>query len=701
MTDTVAYEVRDGVAVLTVDRPPVNAIDYTVRQGLKDGIARAAVDEAARAVLIVCDGRTFMSGADLSELGGVQPEPGFYETLDAIEASGKPVVAAMHGTTLGGGLETALACHYRIADAKARMGLPEITLGLIPGGGGTQRLPRIVGAMKTLEMLVSGAPITAGDAQEAGLLDAVFEGDPKDEGLKFARRLVEDGAPPRPTRERSVERNGFSLEAAEGVLAKNARALKGRTTQNDAVKVVQAAIELPFEKGIETEDEYSRASLKAPESLALRHVFFAERECGKIPGLTKAEPGPLKSAAVVGAGTMGGGIAMAFANSGLPVTVIEAGQEALDRGLAGIRKNYETTVKRGRMSPEDLEQRMSLISGALDASGAAGADVAVEAVFENMDLKKKILADLDKVMPTHAIIASNTSTLSVTELGSVTSRPDKVVGLHFFSPAHIMRLLEIIRGGETSNQTLVTALEVGKKLRKIGVISGDAYGFIGNKMMQDGYFREAEQLLLEGASPAQVDRVCEAFGFAMGPNKVNDMAGVDVGTLARGELAKRESRPAPYFAVSDALTPMRRLGQKTGKGVYRYEPGDRTPYGDPEVTALIEKLAADHGIERRAISDAEVEERCVLPLVNEGAKLLENGIAYRASDIDVVWTSGYGFPRYKGGPMFHGDMLGLAHVAERVKHYHEKSGHYWEPSELLLKLADEGRTFADWDKNRG
>ncbi len=702
MTQTVRYQVQDDIAVVTVDRPPVNAIDVTIRKGLNEAIDQASADDAVRAVVLVCDGRTFMSGADLGELGGTIQSPGYYETLEHIENSKKPVIAAMHGTALGGGLETALACHYRVAVADARMGLPEITLGIIPGAGGTQRLPRLIGAMKSFELMIQGAPIGAAEAKDLGVIDAVIEsGTPLEGGIAFARKLLANGAHVRPTAKNAVDADGFNADSAAAFIKKNERALRGRTTQDLVVKVVTAAVEKPFNEGIAVEDELSKISLKMRESEALRHVFFAERECGRIPGLSSdIKPAPIKRAAVVGAGTMGGGIAMAFANAGIPVTLIEAKQEALDKGLATVRGNYDVTVKRGRMTAQEVDQRMAMITPALSLSAAKGADVAVEAVWENMELKKEILKGLDAAMDPHAIIGSNTSTLSVSELASVTSRPDKVVGLHFFSPAHVMRLLEIVRGDKTSSQSLVTALEVAKKIKKTGVVSGDAFGFIGNKMMQDGYFREAEQLVLEGATPEQVDRVMERWGMAMGPHKVNDMAGVDVGFKVREELFKRDTRPTPYFDLSDELARLGRMGQKTGKGVYRYEPGDRTPHADPEVAEIIRTLAAKYGFVAREISDEEVEERCILPLINEGANLLANGIAYRASDIDVVWTSGYGFPRYLGGPMFYGDTLGLKHVLARIEHYHARFGHYWTPSPLLRELAGSGGTFEGWDKGR-
>ncbi|MFC3077418.1 3-hydroxyacyl-CoA dehydrogenase NAD-binding domain-containing protein [Phenylobacterium terrae] len=701
MAEAVRYEGRGEVGVILIDRPPVNAIDVAVRRGIQTALDQALADPAVKVVLLACEGRTFLSGADLNELGGAIEAPGYYETFDALEASTKPVVAVLHGTALGGGLECALACHYRAAVADARMGMPEITLGIVPGAGGTQRLPRLIGARPALEMMIAGAPVDAAKAKAMGLIDEIVEGAPLQGGLDYARRLAAQGAPVRRTGERTVDAAGFSEAEVADYLKSQARALKGRTTQEKTIAAIRAAIELPLADGLKREDELSQASLKDRESEALRHVFFAEREVGKIPGLPAMEPAPIRKAAVVGAGTMGGGIAMALANAGVPTALIEVSQEALDRGLKQVRENYEVTVSRGRMTPQELEQRMGLIRGATSQDAAADADVVIEAVFEDMDLKKKVLAGIDAVAPPHAILGSNTSTLSITELAKATRRPEQVVGLHFFSPAHVMRLLEIVRGEQTSSQTLVTSLEVARKLKKTGVVSGDAFGFIGNKMMQDGYFREAEQLLLEGASPEQIDAVMERFGFAMGPNKVNDMAGIDVGTKVREELYKRESRPDPYFVVSDALTAQGKLGQKTGEGVYLYKAGDRTAYPNPATTALIRELAQARQIPQRTIDDAEIEERCILPLINVGAQLLDDGIAYRAKDIDVVWTSGYGFPRHLGGPMFYADTLGLKHVLERVAHYHETLGHYWTPAPLLVRLAGEGGTFTQFDQHRG
>ncbi|WP_340645769.1 3-hydroxyacyl-CoA dehydrogenase NAD-binding domain-containing protein [Phenylobacterium sp.] len=697
MSSTVSFDVRGDVGVIVIDRPPVNAIDVSVRDGVWKALDKALGEPAVKVILLACAGRTFLSGADLNELNGAIEAPTYYDTLDRLEASPKPVVAVLHGTAMGGGLETALACHYRVAVADARMGMPEITLGIVPGAGGTQRMPRLIGARAALEMMIAGAPIDAAKAKALGVIDAIIEGSPIEGGLTYAQQLVDEGAPVRRTGDRAVDTAGFSDSEIEAYLASQARALKGRTTQFRTLEAIKASTKLPLGDGLKAEDVISQASLKDREGLALRHIFFAEREVGKIPGLPAMDPEPIRAAAVVGAGTMGGGIAMSLANSGVPTVLIDVSQAALDRGIAVVRGNYEVTVQRGRMTPAELEQRMGLITGAVGLENAKGADVVIEAVFEDMDLKKKILAELDKVTPPHTILGSNTSTLSVTELASVTNRPEKVVGLHFFSPAHVMRLLEIVRGGATSSQTLVTSLEIARKLKKIGVVSGDAFGFIGNRMMQEGYFREAEQLLLEGAGAAQIDSAVEALGFAMGPNKVNDMAGVDVGYKVREELFKHQTRPGPYFVVSDALAAQGKFGQKTGEGVFLYHPGDRTAHPNPATEALIAQLAADRKIASRKITDAEIQERCMLPLVNVGAQLLDEGIAYRAKDIDVVWTSGYGFPRHLGGPMFYGDTLGLAHVLERVEHYHKLLGHYWKPADLLVKLAREGGSFEAYD----
>jgi 3-hydroxyacyl-CoA dehydrogenase len=696
---TVSLEARDGIGLVVIDRPPVNAIDAAVRAGVLDAIGACSDDENVKIILIACRGRTFLSGADLAELGSEIGPPSYRETFAAIEESTKPVIASLHGTALGGGLELAMACDYRCAVKSARMGMPEITLGILPGAGGTQRLPRLIGAAPALELLINGAPIAASRAKELGLIDEIIGEDPIADGLAYARRLMAERAGKRLTKARPAGPLGESDIAA--ILDNAARALKGRTTQHDLVRLVKAAVETPFDAGLDLEASLSAASLESIESRALRHVFFAERECARIPDSGQARALPIARAAVIGAGTMGTGIAMALADAAIPSVLIERDAAALENGFKRIRDNYAVSLKRGRLTEADLEARMARISGAVDMSAAAEADVIIEAVFEDMDLKRKILGDLDRVARPGAILASNTSSLSITELAASTKRPEHVIGLHFFSPANVMRLLEIVRGRQTSLETIATGLALAKALKKVGVVAGDGFGFIGNRMMLDGYFREAELMLLEGVAPERIDEAMENFGFAMGPNRVNDMAGVDVGTKVRIELAKREPRTAPYHAVSDALTPLGRLGQKTGKGVYRYDAGGRAPQHDPEVDALLRRLALEHGISPRSVSDDEIVDRCVLSLVNIGAQILAERLAYRASDIDVVWTSGYGFPRWRGGPMFYADTLGLKQVLARIEAIRAVYGDaYWRPSPLLVELAMQGGTFADFDRTR-
>jgi 3-hydroxyacyl-CoA dehydrogenase len=698
----VVFAIRDGIAVARVERPPVNAIDAGVRAGLLQAVARTVQSAEARALLIVCGGRTFMSGADLAELGGVIPPPGYAETLASLENCPKPVIASLHGTALGGGLEVAMASHYRCATPAARMGMPEITLGIIPGAGGTQRLPRLVGSLNALGLLLSGAPIDAKRARELGLVDEIIGDDPLEGGIAYAQRLVRDGAPPRPTRASNERLQSLAESAVAGLLEQHARALKGRTTQHMVIRAVDAAHRLEFDEGLRLEARISAESLETAESKALRHVFFAERECGRVPGLQASGPvTPVRKAVVIGAGTMGTGIAMALADAGIAVSLIERERAPLDRGLEIIRSNYSGSVQRGRLDAAVAESRIRAIQGTLDIEAARDADLAIEAVFEDFELKRSILARLDAVLPPQALLASNTSSLSLGALAQATGHPQRVVGLHFFSPANVMRLLEIVRGPRTSSDTVLAALSLAKTLRKVGVVVGDGFGFVGNRMMLDGYFREVELMLLQGVAPARIDGVMEAFGFAMGPNKVNDMAGIDVGTRVRGELLRREARAAPYHVVSDALTGLGHLGQKTGRGIYRYQPGDRSPHHEPALESLVADLAARERVAPRAVTDTEIERRCVLSLVNIGAAILAEGLAYRASDIDVVWTSGYGFPRWRGGPMWYADSIGLPGMVEQIRALAETGGGpYWSLSPLLLELAQSGRSFADWDRER-
>jgi 3-hydroxyacyl-CoA dehydrogenase len=699
---SVSFEIHDGIAVALVDRPPVNAIDVSVRAGLLDAVKRAAADPAVRALVIACRGRTFLSGADLAELGGTIPLPGYAETLAAIEDSQKPVIAALHGTALGGGLEVAMACHYRCATPQARMGMPEITLGVLPGAGGTQRLPRLVGTRHALDLLIAGSPIDATRARHLGLIDELIGDDPVRGGIDYARRLVVGGAQPRPTRLCDSRLEPLGAEAIAEVFKRHARALKGRTTQQLIVRALAAAKPAEFAAGLHLEAELSAESLLTPESRALRHVFFAERECGRIPGLAAARPAfEVRKATVVGAGTMGTGIAMALADAGIAVSLVERDPAALERGLGIIRVNYDGAVQRGRVDAATAQARRDLIQGSLHLEVARDSDLAIEAVFEDLELKRSLLAQLDGLLPDRALLASNTSSLSLQTLAEATRHPERVIGLHFFSPANVMRLLEIVRSVRTSNDTIGAALALAKTLRKVGVLVGDGFGFVGNRMMLDGYFREVELMLLQGVAPSRIDAVMESFGFAMGPNKVNDMAGVDVGTRVRAELLRRATRPAPYHVVSDALTGLGRLGQKSGQGVYRYEKDDRTPHDDPELAPLIARLAAEHGVAQREVSDQEIERRCVLSLIIVGASILSEGLAARASDIDVIWTSGYGFPRWRGGPMWYADSLGLKSVVEQMRELAGSGGGpYWSVPPLLAELARSDRIFAEWDRER-
>jgi len=691
---SVSFEIRGNVAVALVDRPPVNAIDAGIRAGLLDAVQRAAANPAVEALLIACRGRTFMSGADLSELGSSIPVPPYAEVLGALENLAKPVVAAMHGTPMGGGLEIAMACHYRCATAGTRLGMPEITLGILPGAGGTQRLPRLVGVEAAVDLLLSGAPIDAARARELGLIDEIIGEDPLEGGLDFARRLVARAAGPRPTRALAAPQPALSAATVEAALARHARGLKGRTTQDLVFAATRAASTLSFDEGLKLEAKLSADSLETTESRALRHVFFAERACGRIPGIEPSRTADeVRRAAVVGAGTMGSGIAMALADAGIPVALIEKDRASLDRGLGVIADNYAQSARRGRIDAATAAARQALIAGSLTLDAARDADVVIEAVFEDSELKRSVLAQLAPIVRPGAIVASNTSSLSLTGLASVVTNPERVIGLHFFSPANVMRLLEIVRGAHTADATILAGLALAKKLRKVGVVVGDGFGFVGNRMMLDGYFREVELMLLEGVTPERIDSVMEKFGFAMGPNRVNDMAGIDVGTRVRAELMKRESRPPPYHVVSDSLTALGHLGQKTGRGIYRYEAGDRTPLPNVEFAQLARALADKHGVAAREVPDVEIEERCVLSLVNIGAQILEEGLAYRAADIDVVWTSGYGFPRWRGGPMFYADTLGIDQVLRRIERH-------WPPAPLLRQLAADGRTFADWDRAR-
>ncbi len=701
MARTVTFNQLGPVGLICIDNPPVNAISHSVRLALADVVARAEKNPGIKALLIMSEGSPFSAGADITEFDRPEGEPSLQQVQAALEAFPIPVVAAIHGLALGGGLELAMACHYRLAHKDAKLGMPEITLGIIPGAGGTQRLPRLIGARAALNMILSGTPISAPEAKTKGLVDEVAEDDLRNAGLFFCERLVQEGLGPRPTCSRTVTDGLDEAEIASALLP-HARALKGRTTQELVIEAIKAS-KLPFSQGIAIEAALAQKSLASRESLALRHVFFAERESGKSSGVSAVEAKRTLSpaihrVAVIGAGTMGSGIAIAFADAGLEVLLNDNDPASLIRSRERIHSTYASGVRRGRIHQNVADERIRRIRNARTLADVADADLVIEAVFEDRELKKDVLSKLDSVLPPQRLIATNTSTLSVSELARATAHPGRVLGLHFFVPAQASRLLEIVRTDHSSPESLSTAFCVAKLLKKVAVVSRDAFGFIGNRMMLDGYFREAEQLLLEGATPIQVDTALENFGFAMGPQRVSDLGGNDVGTKARVQLFKREKRPDPYFVIADRLTEMGKLGQKTGRGFYCYENGSREAMPDPEVNNLIEKLAFERGISRHEIGNEEIVERCILALINVGAMVLEEGIAARAADIDVVWTSGYGFPRHLGGPMFYADTLGLSEVLQRIRHYHEKLVYYWRPATLIERLASAGTSFEQWDR---
>ncbi len=700
MAEAVSLTLSDNIAVVTIDSPPVNAMAQNVRAGLKRAFVELQARKDVKAVVIACKGRTFVAGADIGEFdSGIAP-PGYYEVLGLIEDCAVPVVAAVHGTALGGGMEITLASHYRVADEAARFGLPELTLGIIPGAGGTQRLPRLIPLEAAADLMLSSKPMPAPRARELGLVDALVKGDIIEGGIAYARELVARGAAPRRTRELAVLGAENAAELLAAKRAQVAKTMRNRQSPLALLDALEAAVKLPFAEGLKAESAISDKLVPATEARALRHLFFAEREVRRIPGLAASvQPRPVTRVGIVGAGTMGGGISMCYANAGVPVTLLDATQAALDKGMATIRKNYERSVARGSLKQEQLEQRMQLISPTLDYAALGTADLVIEAVFENMALKKEIFAKLDKFVRKGAVIGTNTSTLDIDAIAAVTSRPEDVVGLHFFSPANVMQLLEIVHAKRTAPDVLVTALETAKQIKKTGVVAKVCYGFIGNRMM-DPYAREAEHCLLEGATPEQVDSALEKFGMAMGILAVFDMAGVDIGYLTR--LERKHLLPDdPSFYRPDTLLFERGwLGQKTGRGYYKYDSArKRTP--DSEVIELLWQEGQRLGVARRQPGEQEILERCLYAMINEGARLLEEGIALRASDIDVVYTSGYGFPRYRGGPMFYADTVGLKKIYERILEFRRTlDAQYWTPAPLLERLALAGSSFAAWQAGR-
>jgi len=695
----------DGVALIRIDNPPVNALSQEVIDGLGAAFDTVAADASVRAVVVICAGRTFVAGADIKGLeqvawGGGSGAPEMHDLFARIENLTKPVVMAMHGTALGGGLELAMAGHYRVAAPDAQMGQPEVNLGIIPGAEGTQRLPRLVGLEKAIEMCVSGKPIKAGDALAAGLIDRIIEGNLAEGAIAFAREKMASATHPK-TRERHDKLP--PREAVPAMVAAGKElARKTRRHMEAPLRVVdalEAAATLPFDQGCRREREIFFEIGTSEQAKALIHAFFVERGVSRVPGVGKDTPAAtISSVGIVGAGTMGGGIAMACANAGIRVRLVDAAQDALDKGLATIRKNYDVSVSRGRFTQAQVDERMASIRPQLDYDGFGDVDLIIEAVFENMALKKAVVAALDRAARPSCIIATNTSTLDIDQIAAATSRPDKVLGLHFFSPANVMRLVEIVRGKATSPETLATAMAFARRLGKVGVVVGNCPGFVGNRMMFP-YMYECQFLVEDGATPEQVDKALTDFGMAMGMFAVDDMAGLDVAWRVRQEL-RQFSRPGERKPlVADTLCEMGRLGQKTGKGWYAYG-ADRKPVPDPEVVALIERAAAAAGIQRRPISTDEIIERTIYALINEGARVLEEGYASRAADIDVIYLNGYGFPAWRGGPMFYADRVGLGKIYERISTFHRELGQRWEPAPLLARLAKEGSTFKAYDQRR-
>ena len=697
MPSIVEYQVQGHIGVITLNNPPVNALSVGkgLLQGILDAIKAGDHDPAVRAFLLIGGGKNFSGGADITEFGK-PPFPGMAtlrDVLQYMDTVTKPIVAAISGPTMGGGLELALGAHYRCAITGAQIGLPEVKLGILPGAGGTQRLPRLIGAKTALDMIISGDPVSTERALELGIVDEIVTGDLLAAAVKYANRVVKEGKPIRRASSLTVAVEGdvdaFFAEAR----ARIAKEWRGYPAPLECLACVEAAVKRPFAEGVKFERERFEYLVGTDASKSLRHAFFAERAASKVKDVPDDTPvREIRSAAVIGAGTMGGGIAMNFVNVGIPVKVLEVSQEAIDRGFGIIRKNYAATVAKGRLAQDAMDKRMGLLTGVSSYDDLKDVDIIVEAVFEQMDVKQEVFRKIDAVAKPGAILATNTSTLDIDQIAAVTKRPQDVIGLHFFSPANVMRLLEIVRGAKTAKDVIATSMKLARTIKKVGVLVGVCDGFVGNRMVH-AYFREAGFLLEEGALPQQVDRVLEDFGFAMGPFRVGDLAGLDIGWAIRKRQAATRNPSERYTKIGDLICERGRFGQKTGAGYYKYEAGNRKPIPDPEIEALIVQASKDTGIARREISDQEILERCLYQLVNTGAKILEEGIAQRASDIDIVYLFGYGYPRFRGGPMFTADLIGLPQVLEAVQHYEKAVGPWWKPAAILEKLAAEGGRF--------
>jgi len=687
INDVTTLTRHGDIAIITLNSPPVNALSAPVRQGLFDGFDQAIKDDAAKAIVLICDGRTFIAGADITEFGQAPKGPGLHEVQAMIEDAPKPVVAAIHGTALGGGLEVALVCHYRVVVPSARMGLPEVNLGLLPGAGGTQRLPRVTGVEKALEMMTSGRHASAQEAHASGLADHIAEdGKLLDGAIAFAQKAVDEAWPLTKIRDRDdkVAAARGKPEIFANFRASIARKTRGFLAPEYNIQCIEAAVNLPFDDGMKVEAKLFRELVTGEQSAAQRHVFFAERQVAKIPDVPKDTPViPVKSVGIIGAGTMGGGIAMNFANAGIPVTIVEQNQQRLDAGLGIVRKNYENSAKKGRFSMDEVETRMGLLHGSTTLEDLADKDLIIEAIFENMDVKKDVFGKLDAIVKQGAILATNTSALDIDEIATATTRPEAVIGLHFFSPANVMRLLEIVRADKTGKEVIATSMALAKTIGKVGVLVGVCPGFVGNRLLAQRQ-REANKLILEGAMPWDVDRVLYDFGLPMGPFAMSDLAGLDLGWSK--DTSKGET-------LRDILCEADRRGQKTGAGFYDYD-DNRRPSPSPQVEQIIRQYAADRQIQQRDISDDEILERCLYPMINEGFKILDEGKAIRASDIDIVWIMGYGWPRYRGGPMWYGQhSVGFAKVLDRMQHYQALHGDDFKPAALLERMVADGKGF--------
>jgi 3-hydroxyacyl-CoA dehydrogenase len=694
VSDVVKVERRDVVAIITVNNPPVNALSAAVRRGISEGIKSAGTDPQIQAVVIACAGRTFIAGADITEFGKPPQPPGLGDVISDIENCPKPVVAAIHGTALGGGLEVALGCHFRVATKDAKMGLPEVKLGLLPGAGGTQRLPRAVGPELGVTMVVTGNPIGAQEALKNGLIEEIIDGDPAAGGEAFARKILAEKRPLR--RLRDDDSKLVAAKADRSIFTNAAAAANKRNRGLEAplacAEAVSWTLDVPFDEALKKERESFLKLVAGDQSKAQRYAFFSEREAAKVSGVPDGtKPRKVDSVAIIGAGTMGGGIAMSFASAGIPVTLIETGQEQLDRGLGIITKNYDATAARGGMSADEAVKRVGRITPKVGLENVKDADLIIEAVFETMAVKKEVFTKLDQFAKQGAVLASNTSYLDINEIAATTKRPQDVLGMHFFSPANVMKLCEIVRGAKTAPDALMTAVSIAKRIAKVPVVVGVCDGFVGNRMLA-ARSKQSEKFLFEGALPQQVDAVVTKFGLPMGPFAMGDLAGLDIGWRSRKDRGITSE-------IADALCEAGRFGQKTGKGYYKYEGGSRAPLPDPDVEKLIDETLAKLGLKRRQISDDEILERMVYPMINEGARILEEKIASRPSDIDVVWLYGYGWPIYRGGPMFYADQVGLKHIADRLSFYAKQTNDpSLEPAPLLKRLADEGKTFASLAK---